>query len=72
MDGPKKYRVVADNQFDPLFDCLFGDVGSERQTSHDAADFRRRIANQQADIIPLLGQRAWGERFQYSGDVLNR
>ena len=45
--------------------------GRDREASHDRFASPRAIANQQADVVPLLGQMRRGEMIEESGDVMN-
>ena len=61
--------MMADDQLGPLADRLGGRRARDRQTGHDSIHGLGRIAPDQADIVPGLGQVRGRELVEPAGHV---
>jgi hypothetical protein len=71
LHRPKKDRVMAHDQRDRLGDRFGNDRRRHAQAGHHPLHFAFAVAEQQADVVPLLGQMQRRELFEKGGDVLD-
>ena len=59
--------VVRDDQIDAVVDGLADHVLRDREARHEALGGRRRVADEQPDVVPLGGGGGRGEAVQVRG-----
>src|SRR5262249_38461697 len=64
LDGAKEDRVMGDDELRLFRDGLGGDLRRDGQAGHDPAHVGAAFAEQQADVVPVGGERRRGERFE--------
>lgn len=62
---------MADNQIDLVVDGFVGAVGGNGQASHDFLNRPIRVADKQADIVPVFGQSCGGVRIEEFTDIVD-
>ena len=68
LHGRKGDRVMRDDQFGAGLDGFRGAGRRDRQAGHHFRDAPVAMADQQPDIVPILGQSEGGELFKERSD----